>query len=323
MVNKNSNILFIGYEGYNSWARKVFREIEKQGYYCEFLNPREIFGIIITRDRSDYSAFKRPISLRDILRLYPEGMDYVFYSQNWLRMVNDTHVPVIYWHHEMELPPAVENPTYLFTNCYNSLPILRDNYPWWYTQIKLKRCIGFSVEMEEFNPNRKKEFLGINYMSIFEATMFEKRNIIWNMFTDTFKTRWDDFLSNGYIRVLGGETVKYEQYKDFLEKSEALLHFGSLGTWLSRRVMEAGAAKTIPVIHIPNKEAKEYLESIGFIDKKTCIFFKDSNDLRYISDQLSNPSIYDKDKITENLYNLILKKFTYEVRVKEIMSLIP
>jgi len=321
MVSKNSNILFVGERGYNSWSQNILREIQKQGYYCEFLDPSEILRLVTSRDRNDYTVYKKPISLRDILKLFPEGMDYVFYSQTWLRLVNDTHVPVIYWHHEPHLPPGVMNPTYLLTNHYSALNILLDNWPWWYAQIKRKLHVGFAANPAEFDNNPAKEYMGINHISAFDGTDSERRGEFWNAFMMDLYHNWKTFACNGYVRTLGGEIVSYENYKVFMEKSEALLSFGTIGIILSRRIMEMGIAHTIPVIHVPSRKAEKYMNSIGLRHMKTCMLYRDVEDLKNISEQLADPN-FDRDKMTERLYNIVLNNFTYEIKVKQIMSII-
>lgn len=309
--------------GTNSWSNKVMKYFQREGHFCEHITPYEILKMIAGGERNEHVHYYKPYPLYNLLKLFPEGLDFFIIEQSWLNFVNDSHVPVVYYHHEFPVECRCVNPTYLLMNLPIMGPHLNTHYVWWYHRIKERHYCWMAADPEEFNPNREKELKGINYVSCFESVMKDERDDFWKYVMDSYHDRWKEFAkNNGYIHTQGGETVGYEPYKDYMERSEAFLTFNCNCIYMSRRVLEAALCKSLNVIHIQNDDAEAFYNKIGFYNKKNCILFRNNDELKYIADQISNHNIYDVKSMVKDAYNLVLEKHTFKNRAKQILDMI-
>ena len=177
-----------------------------------------------------------------------------------------------------------------------------------------------AVDPEEFNPNREKDLKGLNYVSLdctpklhYHRDMEDSlMGNIWDDNDKKFIEREKLFTSEG-CRYNGDKYASFDAYKDFMERSEAFLIFTDPSLLGSRRVMEAAACQTLPVIHIPDKISENYYYHLGFNHRENCMMFTDNTKF---------PSPYNSMELSANAFEMVLKNHTYYHRAKQILELL-
>ena len=221
---------------------------------------------------------------------------------------------VLYYHREMLDYPSCMNPDILAYNVPNNDRYIRQYYPpLWFSAKRID--LPIAVDPEEWNPNREKDLKGLNFVSCYEDIMEEKRDVTWNTFYNEYLHRVNIYTAKD-CRLNGGLYVKFDEYKDYMERSEAFLNVMTPSVYYSRRLLEAAACRTIPVIHIENDESAEFHNDMGFYNGENCIMFKDDPHIEL--------QFYHKthQEIINNAYDLVLYKHTYDHRAKQILELL-
>ena len=314
----------IGWDSVNSVERKLEKALKKLGHTTYFLSRKEIkTRYCQTVFKSNYHLTQKyPIDLREILPY--EQYDMIIIGHMDFTFLNPKvgSTKIFYIHREALGYPSCMNPDIL---AYND-PKLK-SYIWhYYPQLNfgVKNHIDFdvAVDPEEFNPNRKKDLDGLNYVSLdctpklhYHRNMEESlMGAIWDDNDKKFIEREKLFTSNG-CRYNGDKFASFDAYKDFMERSEAFLIFTDPSLLGSRRVMEAAACQTLPIIHIENIESELYYNRLGFINKLSCLMFKEypKPPNSYSSDEL---------KLSKNAYEIVLQNHTYDHRAKQILEIL-
>ena len=304
----------IGSGGPNSFAGKITESLKKLGHSVYLLSTTEIKNRYCpSKFKLEYHIYqKNPIDLREILPL--ELYDWIIISHSDFVFNNPKigSTKVFYAHREMLCYPSCLNPDIIAYNHEEMDRFIWHYYPrLWHTAKKMDLLVA--TDPAEFNPNKEKDLKGLNYTSYYENVMDEKRDFTWNYSFEIFLERRDLFTGNG-CRVNGGLYMDYNEYRDYLERSEAFLLFMGPLVFASRRLMECCVSKTLPVIHIENKESEAFHKRLGFEHLENCILFK------------KDPSFYKFNKLeaslSDNAYELVLNNHTYDHRAKEILEVL-
>lgn len=303
----------IGSGGPNSFAGKITESLRELGHSVYLLSTTEIKNRYCpSKFKLEYHIYhKNPIDLREILPI--ENFDWIIISHSDFVFNNPKigSTKVLYSHREMLCYPSCMNPDILAYNYDEQDRFIWHYYPrLWHTTKKMDLLIA--TDPEEFNPNREKDLKGLNYVSCYEKVMEEKRDYLWNHTFKIFFKRKKLFTANG-CRTNGGLFIPYDEYRDYLERSEAFLLFMGPMVFASRRLMEASVCNTIPVIHIESKESLEYHHKLGFEHRENCIMF---------NKQIPTFNYADCKELVKNAYNLVMGHHTYYIRAKEIIEVI-
>lgn len=306
----------IGLGGVNTFSRKMEKALKKLSHSVYVLTTNEIKNRYCpSKFKLEYHIYqKNPMDLREILPVDNYDMIIISHSDLVFNNPKRSSTKVLYYHREMLCYPSCLNPDILAYNHPAHDSFIWHYYPkMWHSAKKID--LPFAVDPEEFNPNREKDLTGLNYVSVFEDVMEESRDYFWNYMFKEFMNREKRFTSNG-CRYNGPKYATLEEYKDYVERSEAFLVFASPGIYGTRRMFEIAACKSLPIIHIESPEALEYYKSMGFELNETCLMFG-----------LKPPIIDNYDceeyyEYTQNAYNLVLNEHTYDHRAKEITLLL-
>ena len=303
----------IGLDAPNTFSRKIRKSLIKLGHNAFFLSLTDIRKQYLpTVFKSKFHLTeKHPLDLREILPY--DDYDMIIISHNALVFNNPKigSTKVLYYHREMLDYPSCMNPDILAYNVPNNDRYIRQYYPpLWFSAKRID--LPIAVDPDEWNPNREKDLDGLNFVSCYEDIMEENRDYTWNHFYGVYLSRVKKYTANG-CRLNGGLYVDFEEYKDYLERSEEFLNVMTPSVYYSRRLLEAAACNTLPVIHIENQESLKFHNELGFEHRENCMMF---------TDNLKFPSPYDWQEIAYNAYELILKHHTYDHRAKVILALL-
>lgn len=311
----------IGWDSVNSVERKLEKALKKLGHTTYFLSRKEIkTRYCQTVFKSNYHLTQKyPIDLREILPY--EQYDMIIIGHMDFTFLNPKvgSTKIFYIHREALGYPSCMNPDIL---AYND-PKLK-NYIWhFYPQLNYNSVhIDFdvAVDPEEFNPNRKKDLDGLNYVSLdCTSKLHYHRNMeeslmgaIWDDNDKKFIEREKIFTSEG-CRYNGDKFASFDAYKNYLERSEAFLIFTDPSLLGSRRVMEAAACQTLPIIHVQDEISENYYNNLGFEHRKNCLMFVSSTIF---------PAPYNSMELAANAYEMVLKNHTYYHRAKQILEVL-
>lgn len=303
----------IGSGGPNSFAGKIFESLEKLGHKGYLLSTTEIKNRYCpSQFKLEYHIYqKNPIDLREILPV--ENYDFIIISHTDFVFNNPKigSTKVLYAHREMLCYPSCMNPDVLAYNEEEQDRFIWHYYPrLWYTTKKMDLIVA--TDPGEFNHDREKDLDGLNYTSYYEVVMEEKRDFFWNYSFKTFLDRRDKFTKEE-CRVNGGMFMDYNEYRAYLERSEAFLLFMGPMVFASRRLMETAACKSVPIIHIESKASLEFHNRLGFENGENCNMFTKKPIV---------PSPSDSLELAKTAYDLVVNNHTYDHRAKEILEVL-
>ena len=327
MANKTYDIIIIGYGTPNSFESKMQKEWVRMGHSAELFTTNDLYNMLPGYTRKDFMNLRRKASLDSFFRKYYEyGLDFIMVCQTWLRYKNDIHVPVFYYHRELDMFPQVDRPTYIIMNVPEAQSYLREHHPDFYYQAMQRKLCYIAVDPEEFNPNREKDLKGLQFVGNWEiANTWAEQ--------ETSNYMWKEVMGNimeipEYVSKHGLATIhvdgniltcpSFEIYKDVLERSEAFLITTAKFVYITRRQMEAAACKTLNVIWVQNDRAEKVQNELGFYDRENCIMFRDKKELK------NGAVTWTEDErleMVEKAYNLILERHTYKHRAQLIIDI--
>lgn len=133
----------------------------------------------------------------------------------------------------------------------------------------------------------------------------------------------------------------YTERKEFLEKNKYWIEYhppsyeGEYAKWISsceatiiapaymsysdKRRYENMAAGCINIFYVRDQYELKYLQEYGFEHMENCLFVIDNDDLHSILEFYSLNEL-DKEDIRESAYNLLMKRFTLDVVVPDILK---
>lgn len=323
MENKKYDILIIGHKDLNCFEVRLATEFESRGHSVALFPSVSIYNQMSAYERGDYMNGSRRVSLFSYFKnYYHYGLDFIIVAQTGLSFKNDIHIPVFYYHRELNQAPTCTNPTYIIMNMPEARNYLRAHHQYLWEHARNRQFLWVAVDPTLYNPNRKKDLKGLNYIGWYEVAFEYKVDPM-----------WDEVLGNSLDIPIyateqklcttheGGDvksSPSFEKYRDYLERSEAFLMVTSKWAYISRREMEAAACKTLNVIWIQNDKSEKAHNKIGFYDRKNCIMFREKEDL---ANGLVSWTPEELKEMTDNAYNLILEKHTYKNRADQILDI--
>ena len=270
-----------------------------------------MYELIQPYDMSECEENKKPITLRGLE--YKYDPDFIFIEQNYMRYKNDCKkTPVIYHHREYTHFPDMVDPDILLFGYPCREEVFNYYYPYEYYQIPIIDNLWNGVDMDYFKP-KKKVFKGLldigwqlKYWQFAEVNGIFARSVIREQ--ERF-SKWAD--KHGLTKRFK-PPIGLDKYRELLMGAEAILIDGGTYGWLTRRVFEAAACKTIMVIRVYNKEQFEFYKNIGLKAGKNYIPLANPYEVEEID-------LDGKEVLAENAYEWV-KDHTYEKRAKELIK---
>ena len=320
-VKKKYDIIIIGYKAENTFEKCLVKELESRGHYVALYTAHSIYNQVAAFEREDYMSNTKSISLFSFFKKYYRfGLDFIIICQTGLSFINDIHIPVFYYHRELTMPPKCVNPTYIIMQLPESRDYLRTQHMPMWGQARSRQFVWPAGDPSVFNPTREKDLKGINYIGWYEAAFTYKLDPIWNEMMHNAldipiwatEQKLCTTHKDGNVKT----SPTFNEYRDYLERSEALLIVTLRWVYLTRRMIEAAMCKTLPILWIHNDKSEKAHNKIGFYHRKNCIMFREKEELETIS--------WTKEELkemTENAYNLVIKDHTYVKRADQLLAI--
>lgn len=323
MENKKYDILIVGYKDENTFEKCIAREFKKRGHYVELYPSFAICNQMSAYERGDYMNGDRDVSLYSYFKKYYEfGCDFIIICQTGLSFINDIHIPVFYYHRELNQPPTCTSPTYIIMNVPEIRNYLRAHHKNLWKRARNRQFLYAAADPSLYNPNREKDLKGLNYIGCWEVANTWNIDPIWNEVMNhcqdiqmwATEQKLCTTHKNGDVK----SCPEFDEYRDYMERSEATLMVTGKWVYLSRRLIEAAMCKTLNVIWIQNDASEIAHNNIGFYDRQNCIMFREKEDL---ANGVVSWTPEELKEMTEDAYNLAMEKHTYKNRVDQILNM--
>ena len=308
-------IAWFGWKGSNSWSQNHIIQARRLGYEIEFYTPNDYINNMPREERLDYTLRKKPVPLSSIFKA--GDYDMALITQTYLFMGNDLNCFTAYFHRELDMPPRIDKCDLVILQHRHGLKELMYGYDkWWGDNYPLPwMYLWCSVNEEVFYP-LEKDIEGLTYYSQKESIEREDRNFVYNY----WKRKYFRAIARGLPycnNVYEGYDMPYKEYKNIIGRSEAELIV--LPPFISRRLVEAAASKTLIVRWIPTDEFEVFMNKLGWVHGQTCVFYRTPEELNQLT---THYFLYkeDADKIVENAYQHVLKNHIYKVRTPYLME---
>ena len=323
MENKKYDILIIGYNDVNTFESGLARELKSRGHDVNIYRSFSICNQMSAYERGDYMNGNRDVSLFSYFKkFYEYGCDFIIVCQTGLSFINDIHIPVFYYHRELNQSPTCTNPTYIIMNVPEARNYLRAHHKKLWSHARNRQFVYTAADPSLFNPNREKDLKGLNYIGWWEAANTWVIDPIWN----EIMTHCNDIPiwateqklctthADGNVR----SCPSFNDYRDYMERSEAFLMVTGKWVYLSRRQIEAAMCKTLNVIWIQSDASEKANNRLGFYDRQNCIMFREKEDLANGAVSWTKEEL---KEMTEDAYALVMEKHTYKNRADQILNI--
>lgn len=304
----------------NTFIEKMRKELEDMGHETIMLDKNDILKDLQPFEMRDFEENKKAASMKPIE--YKYAPDFIFHEQRYYRFKNDIETPVIYHHREYTHFPDFRRPdvlTFAYPEREKQFEYL---YPYSYRkEIPMKRNLFVGVDLDMFNPNRKKVIKGkIDIGWAVEYWQFQKSNgpYAYNTIEQQkiFSKKYADKGVTKRIRPPVGKG----QYKELMELSESVIIDGGYFGWNTRRMYEAMACKTVPLIRVYNENQLKFYEEYGIEHGKNCLLFSQNYLLKMDNIEELDLNTYDLKKIAKNGFKWV-QNHTYKNRAKKLLRI--
>jgi hypothetical protein len=312
-------VLVIGLKEENTPSRLLAKGFkEKNNWNVDFVSPEEILNQQREFDNDfnpqKYSMFKTPIELNEMFDI--GEFDLVLICQNYLYFhLTAPSAPVVYYHSEIQFPPSLLNPDYLamgYTECKMQWARF---WPWYWFSIPNKFYLRYGVDPDEYKPWLPKRIPGLTFLGRANYTITNDEDAADFIRKDIYKNRKGILTAllqkNAVTHV---KQLPYEDYRDYLSRTEATLILPGNNCYASQRIFEAAAAKSFIVNFCENKASRWTLEQLGFKHKESCLML--GLDIL----KLDEKAHYQYPEVVEAAYNLVIKNHTYKNRIEQILK---
>lgn len=311
---------------------------KKLGHNIKSLSPfRDNIIIPYMKEEEDFKSLYSGQQIFPLSRVldnhFPEA-DFIFLENPKFFFNNDVNIPVFYYHRDLKNAIYVKNPTHLGLRFW-SLIRAKDGRPkgghpelielyhpeiWWNNDIK-KVWLCHAISQDEFGKlNRYKDLernkKGIAYYGSYKSVrrMMYNNNYTYEIYHKhreiiDYIEKWD--LALGFRHV----NEELDDYKKHLFEFDATVIIPGWSSWETRRLYEASYCDCVPILYIEDDNARAVFGKQGYIDGETCITFTKKHKLMRL-----NIYNYDLDYIRKKGRDLVVKRHTYEVRIKELIK---
>jgi len=314
---KKMQILIIGKIGAGMgchFSEHINRELrERNDTESIFLTIKQItndFGI----NRLNYSVHKKnynSMELSKILARYDLSPDFIFIDGSSFSIINDTKYFVFYHHRGLTFPFVVYNANVIFLTNRHYISrkgvssLIQDLYP--------------SVDLQTFHPKEKtiKEIAGIGYRrSVGSWKNVTKASTVYESIIDLMEAEINVFKKSGY--KFFDTPISDERFRELLPKMSVYWYPVSYNWFMTRRMLEAMACKTLCVFRLDNEQHEQHLKELGFENGIHYVGLKSIEEIPQIKNIIKK---LDTDKIIEKAYKVVTTRHTHAIRVKEIVNL--
>lgn len=304
----------------NTFMERLCMKLEEIGHDIIKVDRKEMFSFIRPFEFRDFEENKMAISLRPIE--YKYNPDLIIIEQCYYRFKNDIKTPILYHHREYTHFPDVEDPDIITFAYPRREKQFEYYYPYSYRRkIEKKHNLFVGVDMDMFNPNKNKIIDGkVDIGWAIDYWQFQESNGPFAYDVIEEQKRFAKYCEKKGITRRINPPIDKDQYIEIMERSRSVvIDGGSLG-WLTRRIFEAMASKTVPIIRVYNEKQKKFYKGYKLINGENCILFSENFLLGLPNLKEINLNDYNLEEIAENGYKWV-KQHTYEKRAKKLLKI--
>lgn len=311
----------LGYESNNSFTPIMCKVLSEMGHIVTQFSIGKVRASMGPGMADQYLKFKRPFPLSQAIFGFEDKLDILHVVQSYIYWKNDLerYMPLIYLHTELSSPLTCYTPTHIEMRLPEMNHFLHSYFPWQWNNIPYKYLLYPSAHPLHYDPDYKKD-LNISFVGPPSNTFDRIRDYVWNTMSKQhteIKEYYKRKEIGHYIDHMGENPSTFPQYNMMLARSEHMVLTAHRGVYLSRRMFECLASKTIPILYVENDKCKEILRDVGFLwegRRQNCYTYRKKEDL----DSFNNIK-YDEN-IAENGYNLLLENHTFNHRALKILK---
>lgn len=305
------------------FSENIYDEfLKRDNINVKYVAIEDLYNDILQNGIYDYKLYRNKkllYPLSNILKRFNTFFDLIIIDECGFAWKNDVNIPVFYNHREFKRPPSVFYPNIAFFWHEDVIRYFRDIFaPHWCKRIPNLHIMSVAVNLEIFKPE-KKTIKGISGLAgreiINEIQTWGELTAI-GILETTLQDN-NSFIETG-LNYIGTDTngLMDEQYREYLPKLEALWIQIPRGQYISKRIIEAMACRTLCFIKLENEVHRQVLESMGLFEGVHYINFTDWDQLKE-----ENKKLGDYKHIVENAYKLVVNNHTYKNRVDFIIEL--
>ena len=317
----------------HSFMANLVCALEKGGHELitnkvNFKNVRDFIDVEKNIFFDDFYIKGKRMPLSHFINTDIESLDAIIVENTYPYLLyNDLEDGIdlltLFYHRDYLTPLFLSGSNILLYRFYSTvLDNIKRLYPQEYYSPKTKQKILFyhAINTNDFKYIKKKEFKGVVWPGLPKSIDFYLNKDLfhhryyYHMYILLKKIRKYALVDHYY------GITDFIEYKRLIERSEFVLIITPFDAFETRRLYEAGYCGAIPVIFIQNKTAEESFNLMGFKDDINCIFFRSMADLKdfdrtdYTTKQIK--------QMSDNVHKLIMAKFTYRIRVHELINII-
>lgn len=262
------HIGMLGYESMNSFTPIMCKILSDMGHVVTQFSIGKVRNSMGPGIADQYLKFKRPFPLSQAINEYEMKLDLLHVVQSYIWWKNDLErfMPVFYLHTELSSALACKTPTHIELRLPEMDHFLHSYFPWEWKMIPYKYMLYPAAQPAHYDPDYRKD-LHMSFIGPPSNTFDRVRDWVWNFMSQKhieIKTYFERKELGHYIDMVGEQPATFPQYNMMLARSEHLVTTNHRGVYISRRIMEALASKTIPIMYVENDKCQRVLRDLGF-----------------------------------------------------------
>ena len=317
----------MGYTHNNSWVPRILEHLHKDmGQNCIHFNVEQCRDMLSPLESEKVLKYKKPYPLSLAIKGYNEidktPVDILIMEESFMWFENDLKIPVLYRHTETQMPLTVKYPTHVLYKNPEMNDFCHSMDPWGWKQILWKQNL-FPAAHPPFWVNEVEKDVQCSFMGAPSDMFDRKRDYLWRIMQRDHWRIVDHIESGHYCSTytdLGDEGISHRIYNEMMSRSRHTILTAFNGVWVGRRVFEALACKTIPIIWIENDECERCYRALKFIPyperNHNCYFYRTPSELPALAKREYDPQMAARG------YDMFMSNHTFYHRAHEILDLI-
>lgn len=307
------NILIIGppQSEFCQFSENIIVGFDKLGKRTAYISPQDLYGSCLTRCIKEHDYY--PLSY--ILQKIPFIPDLIIIDECNILFENDiNYIPVFYYHREYKRPPSVNYPDLVFF-FHNFIIEYFENImaPNWMYNVKHHKVLPFGVNRDIYQPKEKiyKGVTGIGFRETLEY--IEKVNEI--TVVPIAHIMYNDYKKFKKLGFRYFDTpISNERYRELLPQCEAIWISPASQQYLTHKMYEAMACKTLCILTLESQEHEKVLQEAGFEKGIHYIGVNRIDEIEQAFIETTN-----KKEIINNAFNKITNEHTY-IKIAKLIS---